>query len=243
MTKFFFLVFTFSLFLCSCSSQTEQKKIRKIFKEDDVRKAGKLLQSLPMGLTLLNATNNQADTVFVAVHGYASEGYEWIKPLQKIMQKGFQLYYYRWDWNTCPDYAERKLLVILEDLIINKSQIDHLNIVGHSYGGTLVAGLADETTAVTMSIHTVAAPMMPYERLINRCANFNGYENMTISNDLFQWRTVKEEDGAFKNMAVDPQIANIPNSTVIELPPQFQDGRRLGHNWSISWVIDNIFED
>ena len=75
MTKFFFLVFTFSLFLCSCISQTEQKKIRKIFKEDDVKKAGKLLQSLPMGLTLLNATTNQADTVFVAVHGYASEGY------------------------------------------------------------------------------------------------------------------------------------------------------------------------
>ena len=129
MTKFFFLVFTFSLFLYSCSSQTEQKKIRKIFKEDDVRKAGKLLQSLPMGLTLLNATNNQADTVFVAVHGYASEGYEWIKPLQKIMQKGFQLYYYRWDWNMCPDYAERKLLAILEDLIVDKSQIDLLNIV------------------------------------------------------------------------------------------------------------------
>jgi len=43
-------------------------------------------------------------------------------------------------------------------------------------------------------------------------------------------------------MAVDPQIANIPNSTVIELPPQFKDGRRLGHNWSISWVIDNMFE-
>ena len=73
MTKFFFLVFTFFLFLCSCSSQTEQKIISKIFKEDDVRKAGKLLQSLPMGLTLLNVTNNQAATVFVAVHGYASE--------------------------------------------------------------------------------------------------------------------------------------------------------------------------
>ena len=159
------------------------------------------------------------------------------------MQKGFQLYYYRWDWNTCPDYAERKLLRILEDLIVDKSQIDHLNIVGHSYGGTLVAGLADETTAVTIDIHTVAAPMIPYERLIDRCANFSGYENMTIANDLFQWRTVKEEDGAFKNMAVDPQIVNIPNSTVIELPPQFQDGRRLGHNWSISWVIDNIFEE
>ena len=243
MTKFFFLIFTLTLFLFSCSSQTEQKIISKIFEENDVRKAGKLLQSLPMGLSLLNVTNYQADTVFVAVHGYASEGYEWIKPLRKIMQKGFQLYYYRWDWNTCPDYAERKLLAILDDLIVDKSQIDHLNIVGHSYGGTLVAGLADETTAVTMSIHTVAAPMMPYERLINRCANFNGYENMTIVNDLFQWRTVKEEDGAFKNMDVDPQIANIPNSTVIELPPQFKGGRRLGHNWSISWVIDNIFEE
>ena len=131
MTKFFFLVFTFSLFLCSCSSQTEQKIISKIFKEDDVRKAGKLLQSLPMGLTLLNATNNQADTVFVAVHGYASEGYEWIKPLRKIMQKGFQLYYYRWDWNTCPDYAERKLLLNKREVnkLIGKMQRDGFTIV------------------------------------------------------------------------------------------------------------------
>ena len=169
----------------------EDEKEFEIFKEDDVRKAGKLLQSLPMGLTLLNATNNQADTVFVAVHGYASEGYEWIKPLRKIMQKGFQLYYYRWDWNTCPDYAERKLLAILEDLIVDKSQIDHLNIIGHSYGGTLVAGLADETIAVTMNIHTVAAPMIPYERLVNRCANFNGYENMTIVQNSIKYEDSK----------------------------------------------------
>ena len=47
--------------------------------------------------------------------------------------------------NTCPDYAERKFLAISEDLIVDKSRIDHLNIVGYSYGGTLVAGLADET--------------------------------------------------------------------------------------------------
>jgi len=42
-------------------------------------------------------------------------------------------------------------------------------------------------------------------------------------------------------MSYDPQVVNIQGSTVINLPPAFQNGKRLGHNWSLKWVLDQYF--
>ena len=56
---------------------------------------------------------------------------------------------------------------------------------------------------------------------------------------FFQWRTIKELDGAFNSLDYDPQIIDLKGSTIIRLPETY-NGRRLGHNWSLSWVAEEI---
>jgi hypothetical protein len=56
---------------------------------------------------------------------------------------------------------------------------------------------------------------------------------------FFQWRTQKELDGAFKDLEINPQAINLKGSKVYELPDLYK-GNRLGHNWSISFVADEL---
>ena len=56
---------------------------------------------------------------------------------------------------------------------------------------------------------------------------------------LHQWRTIQAIDGAFKDLNYDPQVVAIEDSSVTRLPETYK-GNKLGHNWSISWVADEI---
>ena len=40
-------------------------------------------------------------------------------------------------------------------------------------------------------------------------------------------------------MDYDPQVVQIKDSKIIRLPETYK-GNKLGHNWSISWVADEI---
>ena len=64
---------------------------------------------------------------------------------------------------------------------------------------------------------------------------------MKVSNDvvLYEWRTQKKLDGVFMALPYDPQIVEIENSNVTRLPEKYKENK-LGHNWSISWVVDEI---
>ena len=42
-----------------------------------------------------------------------------------------------------------------------------------------------------------------------------------------------------KDLDYDPQVIEIKDSTVTRLPETYK-GNKLGHNWSISWVADEI---
>lgn len=55
---------------------------------------------------------------------------------------------------------------------------------------------------------------------------------------LRQWRTLQHLDGAFEDLATDPQVVELPGE-VTRLPERYR-GHRLGHNWSISWVVDHL---
>ena len=50
----------------------------------------------------------------------------------------------------------------------------------------------------------------------------------------------EELDGAFKDMDHNPQLVDW-HGEVIQLPAQYR-GHRLGHNWSISWVTDQVLK-
>ena len=46
-------------------------------------------------------------------------------------------------------------------------------------------------------------------------------------------------DGAFNSLDHDPQVIDVQGSYVTRLPKVY-NGRRLGHNWSLSWVAEEI---
>ena len=65
--------------------------------------------------------------------------------------------------------------------------------------------------------------------------------------DIFEYEgiqfsvTQKKLDGAFTGMKYNPQLVDW-HGKVTQLPEKYK-GHRLGHNWSISWVIDEIIRE
>ena len=209
---------------------------------EELKSTGKTLQSKPMGLHRVQIENAKYDTIYIAVHGYGSNGYEWVYALRKMAESAQQTFYYRWDWNNCPDTASEKLKVAIDSLILTNKKIKHINLFGHSYGGVIVTNLADDGFRVTMYIHSLAAPLAGHTRLETNCPDYPRFDNLTLTNNLIQWRTDHKQDGAFKNMDVNPQRIEIRGSKVVQLPPTFSNGKRLGHNWSITWVMNQYFK-
>ena len=122
----------------------------------------------------------------------------------------------------CPNQASSTLYKQLRQLIISNPQIKHIKLFGHSYGGNVVTGISNKPNLGSIEIHSIAGALMPIDRHRKQCPNFNGFENYELLYPHFQWRTVKDQDGAFRNMPFDPQIVNIDGSTVVNLPPVFE---------------------
>ena len=61
------------------------------------------------------------------------------------------------------------------------------------------------------------------------------------NSELYEWRTLKKIDGIFKNLNFDPQNIEILGSNVKRLPETYKNNK-LGHNWSLSWVADELNE-
>ena len=207
---------------------------------DKVKKSGKLIQRLPLGLNEIYYDSSAIDTVIVSVHGYGSLGYEWVYPLKSMAESKKKTFYYRWDWNQCPKKAAENLLLDLKTLLKNSSIIKHIIIFGHSYGGVITASLIDDKFG-SMEIHSIAAPLSGHPKLENKCPEWPSFEDMKIINPFTQWRTKHKQDGAFKDLELDPQNISVSGSSVVLLPDTL-DGKRLGHNWSISWVINKYFK-
>lgn len=238
---FFIGVFGVSLFangvLCQSSIQ-----FTDLVMGDSLKTTGRLLQNHSYGLYAIEYPQAKIDTIFVAVHGYESEGYEWVYALRKMASSGNQTYYFRNNWNQCPSIITSELKSHLQQLILDNTNIKHIIIFGHSYGGVIVGGLIDDDFPISLEIHSLAAPLAGINRTTMYCPNFPKFQEMKMVNSFNEWRTVHKQDGAFKNIIQDPQIVEINNSNIVKLPPYFKNGRRLGHNWSITWVIDKYFK-
>jgi len=246
------VLFTGNLFLTPLviCSQTLPSDIYEISIDDlklgsDVKASGLKLMTTPTGFIRVSHVSILSDTlVYIALHGYASEGYEWIYPLKRLAQTGFPTYFYRYDWTLCPDTLVKIIQKDILRLLGWSPGVKKLVLIAHSYGGLLAVSLAGERpeSVPIFEVHVVAAPLAGHPAIVDRCSEhgpvfFDSTLVLPTQVTLYQWRTLKEQDGAYRTLDTDPQVVNIPGSIVTVLPPLL-DGHRLGHNWSLTWVID-----
>ena len=233
------ILYLFMIFLLVSCSESEEVSLKEFKITGDVFDSGKRLMSLPYGLHTLEENNTMEKTLIIGVHGSNSRGYEWIYPLSTLDNSDKLVAFFRWDDSSCPGPGIESLSQNLSDLLVEKPNIKKIILLGHSYGGILVTSFMQNWKGkLPLEIHAIAAPLKGMGPVSSMC----GYEppRATQGNtSLHQWRTIKELDGAFKDLDYDPQETMISNSKITRLPETYK-GNKLGHNWSISWVADEL---
>ena len=230
-------------FLVAGCSKAPQPNIQLLDFVDttSVKILGQRLIDLPYGLNLLEPEEEEARELFVGVHGGRSEGYEWIYPLKTINTKKKEMYFYRWPDNLCFQGSAEKLITSIEGILEQRSELTKVTVIGHSYGGILLTHLLNNwKNSVTFDVHIIASPLQGNASLNTLC----GYKptfNIGPMVNIYEWRTQQHLDSAFKDLPENPQNIFIEGSIVTELPDSY-NGRRLGHNWSISWVAERILK-
>ena len=208
---------------------------------DQVRDSGARLMKLPMGLHALEDVDSSNTRIVIGVHGWQSEGYEWVYPLKTMDSDDTTTYFFRWDYNACPIDSGRLLIDAIEARLDSHPDADSLLVIGHSLGGVLLASVAESFDfSVKSELHMVATPLQGLEN--ERCAEQKLPKTSSSRRDIFQWRTQHELDNAFNRLPEDPQNVELPDNVVIRLPEKY-NGRRLGHNWSISWVAEKLKDE
>tara|TARA_Y100001970_G_C14086316_1_gene777516 strand:- start:52 stop:798 length:747 start_codon:yes stop_codon:yes gene_type:complete len=218
------------------------------FNLDDVLKSGRNLMALDYGLHYLEPQSNNQKKLFIGVHGSNSEGYEWIYPYLTIDSSITLVAFFRYNDNFCPNRAYIRLNNKISSILDKKKNIDEVILMGHSYGAMIVAMFSDKwTKEIPLTIHTVAGPLtgpissnLRSSLFRNICDYYPPYK-IRDNVAFYQWRTIKELDGAFNDLEYDPQIIDLKGSSITRLPDTY-NGRRLGHNWSLSWVAEQISE-
>lgn len=208
---------------------------------DQVRESGARLMKLPTGLHALEDVDTSNTRIVIGVHGWQSEGYEWVYPLKTMDSDDTTTYFFRWDYTTCPIDSGRLLIGAIEASLDSHPNADSLLVIGHSLGGVLLASVAESFDfSVKSELHMVATPLQGLEN--ERCAEQKLPKSSSSRRDIFQWRTQHELDNAFNRLSEDPQNVDLPDSVVIRLPAKYNE-RRLGHNWSISWVSEKLKDE
>jgi len=205
----------------------------------DYIEGGERLMNLQYGLHPLEEANNEEKILLIGVHGAQSRGYEWVYPLTSLDNNKTLTHFYRWDDNTCYQPSAVKLNAAIKSLVKERVNIKKIVILGHSYGGILLTWFLENWSHhLPIEIHTVASPLAGMES-INYACNYKTPKTIINNVRSVQWRTKKDFDNVFKNLVYDPQIINLTSHEVQNLPTQYK-GKRLGHNWSISYVADKI---
>ena len=192
--------------------------------------------------------NEEKRSIKLLVHGFGSRGYEWIYAIKQFASVS-DVFFLRWDWSQCPQQGAQILSQYINTLQERYPKAP-IEVFGHSYGGVITAiSAANYIGEKPLTMNIIASPVAGHPRLEDRCTqtikvlteNLNQIKksfNSALS--LYQWRTRKELDGAFKDMDHNPQLVNW-HGEVIQLPTNYK-GHRLGHNWSISWVTDQTLK-
>ena len=232
---------TFLISLCLFVSCSEQKvaSLNNFATDDDVFKSGKSLIALSYGLHDLEQATLDQQTLLIGVHGSNSRGYEWVYPLATLNNEANLVSFFRWNDDACPGPSMTSLYALIDAKFEENPNFEKVVLLGHSYGGLLVAVLSDKwDKEIMLEAHSIASPLKGMSSLNNAC-DYQIPSSISPDTIFYEWRTIKELDGAFKDLDFDPQEVEIENSRVIRLPETYK-GNKLGHNWSISWVADEI---
>ena len=229
----------FFLVVYSHSSLSSYPWLDSMDPENDYIKSGQRLMSLEYGLSPLEVMNKKEKVAVIGVHGVRSEGYEWVYPLTKLDGNDRLTLFYRWDDESCflPSALKlnQEILLLLEE----NSTIEKIVLLGHSYGGILLTWFIENWTSNTpIEIHTIASPLAGLDSISNSC-NYVPPKQRNNNVKSVQWKTIKTLDNAFKDLSYDPQLINFKGHEVRNLPDKYK-GKRLGHNWSVSYVADEI---
>lgn len=211
---------------------------------DDAKASGKKLMALPFGLHRLDTAAPAPVHAVIGVHGFDSEGYEWIQPLQTLARDGeARVYFYRWDFDQCPEPMATALGEAIDGLLAAEPELASLQVVAHSYGGVVTALAASRYHGrVPLVVDIVASPLAGHPGMSRQCSYGGPVAPATeVPVTLRQWRTRHDLDGAFRDIDPDPQVVDLPGEVTV-LPESYR-GHRLGHNWSISWVVDHLAGD
>ena len=239
--KHVFYTFVLVFFMAGCGNAPQPPiQLSDFSDEISAKKLGKRLIDQPYGLNSLEPIEEEVQEIFIAVHGGASEGYEWIYPIKTIDTKQKHMYFYRWPDNGCFQSSAEELAVQINNLLSQSNSFKKVSLIGHSYGGILVTHVLKHWNEATpLEVHVVASPLLGTSMLKSICG-YEPIEMLPNNTSLFEWRTQHHLDSAFKDLSDDPQQINIKGSLIAVLPETYK-GNRLGHNWSISWVADEIF--
>lgn len=218
------------------SNQWPTQNLDDLADGSEIKVSGMQLMDKPMGLVELLTESGKNDSVLIiAVHGYQSSGYEWITGLKHLGQHYGSLFFYRYDWNRCPEDIAQELSVVIKQTS-KAGAYGRVILFGHSYGGIVVTSTASKLDSIDADVHAIAAPLAGFKGLTDNCDDLD-YGKWSGSVNVYQHRTVKDQDGAFRELDEDPQLIDLPFRDVNLLPPTM-DGHRLGHNWSVTWVLD-----
>ena len=218
------------------------------FDQSNAFALGENLVAMPFGMQLLEANNAKANELIIGIHGGNSEGYEWIYPLWRLNQEFNQVFFYRWNDKRCANANNANLVSQIDSLLATYPGLEKIKILSHSYGGThllysldlIEQRIANKNQDLEIEIHFIASLLSPPLLLRLGCQFKTDFKD-DYSMDIYNWKTIQEIDGAFRNYRKDPQEVSISSASQTRLP-EIYNGRKLGHNWSISWVADQISE-
>jgi pimeloyl-ACP methyl ester carboxylesterase len=235
------LILIFSFFAASCSdSSTSHIQLKDFIDDVSVQKLGQGLIDLPYGLNALESGLSESEEILIAVHGSRSQGYEWVYPLKSIDSLKKEMYFYRWPDQGCFEAPAEKLIKDISNILLENPSLNKVILIGHSYGGILVSDVLKKwANKIPVEAHIIASPLAGSDLLINSC-NYSPIKKIKANSALFEWRTQHQLDSAFKDISPNPQDIPISGSSITILPDTYK-GNRLGHNWSISWVADEVF--
>ncbi len=226
------------LYVFSCVAEVTVK-LADLDPDEGVMESGAKLMGLPLGLHQLETDEESSTGLLVGVHGYMSRGYEWVYPLQTIDDDETTTMFFRWDFSKCPHTSAKLLAESLTEMVDKQDNLNQITIVGHSLGGVLVSTMVSEwKIKLPTDFHVVAAPLGGENPRLKECGDVLP-ERILPTIRFFQWRTQHKLDGAYKDLEIDPQVVSIDGSLAITLPKTYRE-RRLGHNWSVSYVADRI---